>query len=292
MTGNDRSSAELQHNRQGIGNRVVRIWPFLGPVIGLVGISLALYFHAQAVQERTPTYYVSPQRAVIVDATAPGLSELQILHRGQPVGNSVVAVTLYFWNDGRLPIRRADVLEPVAVQIAAGAEILEARIQKVSRPVVKFSTGEVPSDARNFLPIDFEILEKGDGAALQMIYAGTPDARIDVTGTIVGAGDPRILSTSTSSQFFKRSDPKASRRRQMILGSVAVFMGGLMFVGVLVLWIRTRLVADLERRRSRRWRLALLLVFSLFYTGLGITMLYITYRAFSPGVPGSIWIEP
>jgi hypothetical protein len=97
-------------------NMFKRILPYIGPLIGLTGVSLALYFHAQSVQDRKPLYYVGP-RAVIVDSAVATPSPLQVLYQGHPVGNkNVVEVVLYFWNGGKLPIRKEDVLEPVAIQ--------------------------------------------------------------------------------------------------------------------------------------------------------------------------------
>src|SRR5216683_2635049 len=151
--------------------------PYVGPVIGLTGLTLALYFHAQSIQERSPTFYVSPQRAVIVDARRPTSSDLQILYRGKLVATSVTTVTVYLWNEGRMPIRANDVLGgPVAIELAAGAEILEVRVLKVSRPVIQFSQAGVSDKAKNQLPVSFDILEQHDGAAIQLTYSGDPSA--------------------------------------------------------------------------------------------------------------------
>src|SRR5437879_13291833 len=99
-----------------------RFLPYVGPLIGLTGVTLALDFHAQTVQERVPTFYVT-QRAVIVDASGPTSSELQVLYRNRRVGAGVTAVTVYVWNDAKLPRRAADVLgDSVTIKLAAAAE--------------------------------------------------------------------------------------------------------------------------------------------------------------------------
>ncbi len=101
------------------------------------------------------------------------------------------AVILYFWNDGKMPIRSDDVLDPVRVSLEPGCEIIDARILKIGRPVTGIAKGDVIGTATNELPITFKILEHNDGAAVQIIYTGNPDAQTSLTGTIVGAGSPR-----------------------------------------------------------------------------------------------------
>jgi hypothetical protein len=53
----------------------------------------------------------------------------------------------------------------------------------------------VPEHYHNVLDLDFEILEKNDGASVQVIYAGSPQAEIKVVGSIVGAEKIEILKT-------------------------------------------------------------------------------------------------
>lgn len=90
-----------------------------------------------------------------------------------------------------LPIKAEDVLDPVKVEIDPGCEIIDARILKISRAVTGFAKGQVSDTAKNELPLSFRILEHNDGAQLQIIYTGKPDAHVSLAGTIVGAGEPR-----------------------------------------------------------------------------------------------------
>ena len=136
-----------------------------------------------------------------------------MLYRNRPVGASVTAVTVYVWNDGKLPIRAADVLgDPVSIELGSGAEILEARLLKSSRPVSRFSIGQVSDKAKNSLPLSFDILEQLDGAAVQLIYSGDPNAGVGVTGTIVGARSPKLLSRGVR-EFAKSASRKEQGRR-------------------------------------------------------------------------------
>lgn len=172
---------------------IKRILPYIGPLIGITGVSLALYFHAQSVQDKKPLYYLG-QRATIVDSAVATPSPLQVFYKGQPIGNTnVVELVLYFWNGGKLPIKTEDILEPVQIEVASG-EILESRVLHISRSVTKFEIHPVSESPKNVLPLSFGILEHNDGAAIQIIYAGKADTAITVKGTIVGAGNPRFFS--------------------------------------------------------------------------------------------------
>lgn len=184
---------------RGKGKPLRRFLDYLGVVFGLttvVGFGLAWYWHAQSVQERAPTYQVSPQRVRLVDTSIPVPSQLQVLYKGKDLNKNVTALTLYLWNDGKLPIKAEDVLEPLEVRLEPGSEILDGRILKAWRPVTKFTMGEILDSKKNSLPLSFAILEKGDGAALQIIYTGKPDAAVSVLGTITGVGEPRKADTS------------------------------------------------------------------------------------------------
>ncbi len=115
----------------------------------VISLGLAYYWHAQSIQERAPTYYVSPERTRIVDISVPAPSQLQVLYKGKNLNANVSALTVYLWNDGKQPIKTDDILEPLAIRIEPGCEILDARILSVSRAVTKFSLGQVSETAKN-----------------------------------------------------------------------------------------------------------------------------------------------
>jgi hypothetical protein len=175
----------------------LRFMDYLGIFFGIttvVGFVLAFYWHAQSVQERDPTYYVSQQRTRILDTSIPAPSQLQVLYKGKDLNANISAVIVYVWNDGKLAIKAEDVLEPLRIQLAPGSGILDTRLLRVSRAVTRFAKGEVSDAAKNSLPISFSILERGDGAALQIIYTGNPDAAVSLQGTILGVAETHNLS--------------------------------------------------------------------------------------------------
>jgi hypothetical protein len=219
-----------------------RFLDYLGVFFGLttvVGFGLAWYWHAQSVQERAPTYQVSSQRVKLVDTAVPVPSQLQVLYRGKDLNKNVTALTLYLWNDGKLPIKAEDILQPLEVRLDPDSEILDARILRVSRSVTRFAKGEILESKKNSLPLSFAILEKGDGAALQIIYTGKPDAVVSVLGTVVGAGEPR--KAEISEVKLARTQEEGIRQARRAYKAIVAVGTGLAIVASLSVFFLRRL---------------------------------------------------
>ncbi len=262
---------------------IKRFLPYIGPLIGITGVSLALYFHAQSVQERMPLYYVGP-RATIVDSSIATPSPIQVLYKGHPVGNaSVVTTIVYFWNGGKLPIRGEDVLEPVSIDLAY-SEILEARILHVSRPVTKFGIQPVADSSKNALPVSFGILEKYDGGAVQIIYAGKPDAPITVHGTIVGAGTPRLLAVGHQ-RTPEEALQKLNRTNHFV--DLLSYATTLAFIFFLVVALLKRPKPEEQHPAARRRRLQIFGIAALCIMYLGMDVI-IYLDAHRPEVPDTV----
>lgn len=283
MAGRDQGAAPNGKAEAGEKRSVLRgALPYIGPLFGLIGISLALYFHSQSVQERVPMYYIGPSRATIVDVTGPTPSELQVLYRGNPVrSRNVVAATIYFWNDGRMPIRPGDVLEPITVELGSTSEILETRMLRTSRPVTKLSLGDVPPGSRNHLPLSFEILEKSDGVAIQIIYAGDSYAPISVKGTVVGAGAPRPLAGAQKATTAESKEQLARHELRFLSYAMVVITSSALFVVGFLMLVKKRTVRDMALPLGA-WSGMLVMT---------IVALYAVHQVLSPGVPASIWLE-
>lgn len=265
-----------------------RFLDYLGVVFGLttvVGFVLAYYWHAQSVLERTPTYQVSPQRVRLVDTSVPVPSQLQVLYRGKDLNKNVTALTLYLWNDGKLPIKAEDVLQPLEVQLDPDSEILDARILRVSRPVTKFAKGEVLESKKNSLPLSLAILEKGDGAALQIIYTGKPDAAVSVLGTIIGAGEPRKAKISDVKLARTRHEVRAEQTK-ISYAAMAFGMVSTTAAGLLLFSLRRRPTDD-PRRRSIE-PLWTILAASAVTLVLGIVLLGLARYSDTSPVPSTI----
>jgi len=248
--------------------------------IAPISLGLAIYYHYQSVQDRVPTYYVSPSRARIVDTSVSAPPQLQVLYKGKGLNSNVSAAVVYFWNDGKLPIKAEDVLEPLKIQLDPSCEIIDARVLRVSRGVTKFAKGDVSDTAKNVLPISFAILEHNDGGVLQIIYTGDPEGRISTSGVVIGAGQPR-------ESVAQKEHPRTKNWR------LKTFLVLLALVGVTAIaTIRIMLHAyRMEARFGRRKSVVIVLAFwvGLMLPGIGIVAYEVVKS--QPTVPSTIWAE-
>ena len=213
----------------------------VGIAFGIGGIISGYYFYEKSIRERLPVVSVDPVRASIVNSA--DLSDLTILYHGAPIRQtSVTSLRIYFWNRGDLPIIKAahDILRQIQFHLPSGSEIIDKRVLKVSRGEVEFSAS-IPQDARNVLNVDFEILEKNDGAAIQIIYAGAPDAEIEATGTIVGTEGVQIIKNYASRQEMPLIDkikttPMSFRAIIVLFTIIAVYFLGVVLTGKYFRW--------------------------------------------------------
>jgi hypothetical protein len=167
------------------------MWISIGSLITTVffGI-LAIYFYFRSIHRPVPAYSVHPLRVKIVDntrLTAPGL---EVLHSGQSLGDqNVTAATLYFWNHGRGPIRKSDVLTPFTVDLNESAQVLDCQIVNSTGAVCGF--GVSPDKSSKRVLISFDIVEHTDAVGIQIIFTGDANTAIQVNGACVGARMPK-----------------------------------------------------------------------------------------------------
>ena len=96
-------------------------------------------------------------------------------------------IQLGVWNKGRDSIRQPDdILRAITIKPAPGMKVLEAKVVLATREELKFSIA--PAEANGDMVLNWRILEKGDGALVQLLVVNAPDEPITVSGTIVGQG--------------------------------------------------------------------------------------------------------
>ena len=243
-------------------------------IVTLASFAFALYWYFQSKQEREPSFCVNPARVRIVDTSVQVPPQLKVLYKGRDLNANVSAATLYLWNAGKSPIRTEDILEPIKLELEPGCEIVDARVLTMSRPVTNFTRGEIAESAKNVLPISFRILEHGDGAALQIIYTGNPEAHVSVRGTIVGAGQPREIPLH----------PPASRA-SVVRGLAVIGVGALSAVIIMTAAIET--IMKVRRTVNKAVHILAWLCFVICVTG-GIVDAHIQDQ--NP-IPTSIYAE-
>jgi len=194
----------------------------------LVSVPLAIYLAFMNVRKPELTYYLHPVRTKIV--ALDGDTRLQVAYDGKDIKGNVTALQLALWNAGDEPIRRADVLDRIRFRTALGTRILRAELRQVSRPVTGISLDETAKDL-GVVAIDWTILEKNDGAALQILFEGEPDANFLVSGTVVNQAQLRERKVSVAAQSPEQAF-REQKQAQWIPG-IAVLIGMIVLLGLM-----------------------------------------------------------
>jgi hypothetical protein len=116
------------------------------------------------------------------------------VHDGKPVNDAnISAVTVYFCNAGRKGIERLRVKESHAVALGANAVVLDFRIVWTTSASCGLKAVPAIDEPTNKRFLDFDFLKKGNGAVIQVIFSGDPEAPIVMSGTALDSEQPKRL---------------------------------------------------------------------------------------------------
>jgi len=174
--------------------------------IALVSIGIAVYvgwFRPEP--QRQPQLAIAAQPILVYDPEVteafrldPNREKIVWQQSESTETHKVWAINLAIWNNGALPIKPEHILPPnqgrLVVEIGSfefpPSVIWELRTLSWSRRVVNFSVATndamLIDGTRVSISIGFDILEKDDGARLQLIYSGPRETPIVLRGTIEG----------------------------------------------------------------------------------------------------------
>ena len=170
---------------------------FSNPIVGvtgslasIVGVILAVYFFTERVPRRELVCFVHPVKSIVV--TAGQASRLSVTMDGNEIATDLTAAQIAVWNRGEQSIKLDNVLQPLVIHTEGGEPIVEARIRKSSRDVVKLGLDRSRLQEGE-LGVTWNILEKNDGGVVQITYGGGPDVAIKADGVIEGQQSPVVL---------------------------------------------------------------------------------------------------
>jgi amino acid transporter len=170
---------------------------FLGALASIVALVIA-FFPWWTAPRRNLAYYVNPVRTPIVQAAVQ--SDVSVQYKGNTITGNVTAVQIAIWNAGREPIKHDDILSPIYLNIPHDFRVLDVSLLATTRDVTGFRVDPNALSLRTFtVNMDWTILEHNDGALLQIVYAGPPDAAIHFEGTIIGQQTPKRVTSITYS---------------------------------------------------------------------------------------------
>jgi hypothetical protein len=234
---------------------------FAGTVASLLSVVLAIYFYIESRQTPLLTFMVNPAKAIVVKAGE--ASRLTIQYDDRRITTDITAAQVAVWNAGRLSIRSQQILDPVQISLGKGTRILEVTERKVSRPVVGMEVDRSRLSGGT-IGLSWRILERNDGAVLQLIYEGGPSTPIQFGGTIEGQPSLRV-----EEQALKSPDT-----RQLGFIMLAISVLGLLFGLWRLVFRRDRTIEGfsfLARASLRPWAL---LVASTIYLVVACLLLY------------------
>lgn len=181
------------------------------------------------------TYYVHPVKAAIVKSGK--VSKLTTIYADKPIKTDITAAQIGLWNQGKLPIKASNILQSIVLYTADNAPILEASIRKVSRDVIKLQLQTDESESGR-IAISWQILEQNDFGIIQLIYAGSPDVGIRLSGIIEGQ---KQIEQVIFKQRFKSLDEQYSAATSAADIKLLYFFL-YMFLGIFLLKILTNLI--------------------------------------------------
>ncbi|MGC9970099.1 MAG: hypothetical protein ABSE56_05880 [Bryobacteraceae bacterium] len=239
-------------------------WPWLGlvaSICSIISVPLGVYFYSGSQRTRQLAFAVNPVQTIVVSAGR--TSAIRVLSENMEIKSDVIAEQLVIWNSGTESIRPEHVLDPITISTRPRAPILEVTIPRRTRDLTGFTVDDSERSSGR-VGLKWKILEKNDGAMVQVIHAGPPTTELLVGGAVEGqrAIDRVVLTRS-------RETPRVVSRRSEIV--VMVLFGVTFAVALLdiVLTFRTRPEKPL---RLRTHLYIVLVLFGIAGVLLGLSM--------------------
>jgi hypothetical protein len=210
---------------------------WVGSTIGISGviISLALYFISK--REGKPVCHIESWTFIGIRGKLPR-KKVKILYDGEEV-NKLVKTTVFFWNNGRAPIRNTDTVSsnPLRIEFSDDTRILSVQIRKINNPANKINL-TVPFGYLNSVRIDFDFLNPGDGIAFEVFHNGNQN-HVDFRGQLIGGTRGKIKTSSEVGRRILRNYPffdyiSRAKRFSLIMLAFSFFI---FFISIIAFYI-------------------------------------------------------
>lgn len=193
----------------------------IGSFASVLGIFLAIYFYIESKEAAQLTYYVNPIKTILVRAGQ--VSKLSVNYNNNEIETDIAVAQIALWNHGKRAIKKTNILKPITIYTENNAPILEAVIRKASRDVTQLYLDTTELD-KGRVTILWNILEQNDGGVIQLIYAGSPDLKLRVAGTVEGQ---RHINQLEFSDKIKTPEEQyvSIKREKLLAGILSLFIG-------------------------------------------------------------------
>lgn len=156
---------------------------WIGIFLGVIGLLWSGIFALWSIEESDLTYMINPIKTTIF--TAEKMSSLKVYTQGKEIKKDITAIQISIWNQGKKSIRPEDILKTIEIYSEPPVEIIEALIRNISREVTHFQI-ETNAISQGVIKPKWNILEKNDGASIQLIFAGPSHTKFKLRGIIEG----------------------------------------------------------------------------------------------------------
>lgn len=157
--------------------------PWIGILIGILGLCFALYQHFRHKGPRLVYQYFGQRLIEGESAILP--KDVDVSYKGVPVPR-LALTQIIIWNAGHSSIRGKDIVkdDQPTIKFDDETKVLNAEISKTTRSVNK-SRLITNSDDQGTCKYTFDFLDSDDGVLLRILHTGKV-TRPKVDGTIIG----------------------------------------------------------------------------------------------------------
>jgi hypothetical protein len=159
-----------------------------------------------------------------------------MLYAGKPIENLTVT-KVAFWNAGKETIHSNDIAsaDPLVVKIKNDHEMLNAKVTYSKNPANQFSISDIKNQKQ--FTLQFDYLDKDEGAIIQILHTGISGEDIDVTGTVKGVGKLHRKPVLTIKDFpipFPKGSKRSIRHKRRFVGFtlfiIPLILGSILFL--------------------------------------------------------------
>ena len=253
---------------------------FLSAIVGIASFPLSIYFYYEGRQSPDLTFSTNPVKLEIVSARQ--TTKLSVSYEGRAVNNDITTTQVAIWNQGKTPIRRSDILKLIVIYTEPETPVLEATLRKTSRDFINFGV-RVDELQRGRIPVSWDVLERGDGGMIEVIYAGSPEVKFNVEGAVVGQTEVTRYENKIG---FQSPDEEFETLRTSNKGRRLFFLPFAAAMGIGFIFTVLQLFKPESRNKpGGRKTLAVLAVLLLTMTGLSVTIFILSrYPSPPPGL--------
>jgi len=247
----------------------------VGEIIGVLGILIGFvvsyYFYYRSKREKSPCWAIKSNN--LISGFESELPDLQVLFKAKNLKNLTISKIL-LWNDGNETISSQDLetINPLRIISKDDAEILDVKVLQINNKSSQITTKV--DENNNQIKINFDYLDKNQGAVFQVIHTGLSSNDLCIVGDIKGVlsfnkkGDyPNWIKLISKKNPSKKDSIKKTSKFGIISGFIYILLGILNYFFYPLIPKSNIFVTDMDKQVN-------LIIISTFFILTGLFMFY------------------